>query len=142
MLVAVRWDSVDFVVGRHDRLHRALFHDGLKGLQKILTDNALRVIARRHVRTRFRLAVYGEMFSGGRHMRLIDIRSHSLESLNGRKADVGDEVRIFTVGFFSSPPARIARQVEDRRKTLLCTASAYFGRHRSKHLPEQTRIPG
>src|SRR5215467_10494120 len=126
VFVAVRGNSVDFIVGGHDGAHMSFFDSGLKRFQKIFTNNPFGIVPWRHVRSAFRLAMYGKMFGGCQAVGFVHAWPVSLKAANCRDSDVRNEVRIFSVGFFRASPARIPRQVQNRRETLVRSASSNF----------------
>ena len=61
---------------------------------------------------------------------------------DGRDADARRKIRIFSVGFLGASPARIARQIDDRREALLDSAGTNFQCRGGKNALDQIRIPG
>src|SRR3984957_5248279 len=87
VFVAVRRDAVDFVVRGHDTLDMGFFYGGFERFQPVFADDALGVVAGRHVGAAFGLAVDGEVFGGGQDVGLVDPRSRSLKALDGGNTD-------------------------------------------------------
>ena len=127
MLIGVRRNAVDFVVGGHHAAGVTFFGGCFKRLEKILPDYTLRVVARRHVGSALRLSMHGEVLFGGKHVRFIEKRALPLKSTNRRQAELGNQVGIFAIGFFGAPPTRIASQIEHRSEALMRAAGPHFG---------------
>src|SRR5271163_470502 len=117
MFVAVRWNPVHFVVRSHDGLYMAFFHRGFKRLQPILAYHALGIIGGPNVGPAFGLTMHGKVFRGRHHMRLVDTRPISLKSLDRSHSKARNEIRILPISLFRPSPARIASEVQHRRKT-------------------------
>ena len=120
-MVDVRRDTVNFVIGSHDAANMGFLHGSLKGNQKVFSNNALRVISRCRIRSALRLAVHGEMLHRRHNMMAVDIEQISLKACDGCHRYPGNQVWIFSVGFFGAAPARIAREIKHRRKHLART---------------------
>src|SRR5580700_9550014 len=141
MLVAVRWDTVNLVVGSHHASNVTLLHRVLEGSEKVLADYALGIAPRRNIRAAFGLAVYSEMFRSGHHVSFVEERLVSLQAQNRGKANMRDKVRVFAVGLFGAPPAGIASKIQNRGQALLRSPGASFGSRRGKNILDQRRVP-
>ena len=53
-----------------------------------------------------------------------------------------DQIGIFSIGFLGAPPARVAGQVQHRRKDIVCASGPHLFCHNFEHPPVQVGIPG
>src|SRR2546427_10070045 len=77
-VINVRRDTINFIVGSHYAAHMRFLHRSLKGNQKVFADDPLGIIARRRVRSSFRLTVYREMLHGSNDVMASDMERISL----------------------------------------------------------------
>ena len=140
--IAVRRNSINLIVGRHDACHVGFLDCGFEWFEKIFSNHALGVIARRDIGATFGLAMHGKMFRRRQNMLLVDKRPRSLEAFNRRHANARNEIGIFAIGLFRASPARIACEAQHRRQTLLRSLRPNFRRNGGKHVVDQRRIPG
>ena len=141
VLVTVRWDSVDFVIGGHHRGYVRFLDGGFERLQPVFTDGAFGIVRGTYVGAAFGLAVNGEMLCGGHHVGFVDARAGSLIAGNRRYTQARYQVRVFAVGFFCAAPAGIARQVEHRCEALLDAAGAGFRGGSGEDFVKKAGIP-
>ena len=81
MLVAVRRDAVDFVVGGHHGVDVGFFDGGFERLQPIFADDALGIVSGGDVGAAFGLAVHGEVFRSSHDVRFVDAGAIALKAL-------------------------------------------------------------
>src|SRR5580700_6104453 len=87
VLVTVRWDSVDFVVGGHHRGYVRFLDSGFEWRQPVFADGAFGIICGTYVGAPFGLAMNREMLCGGHHVRFVNARAGSLIAGNRRYAE-------------------------------------------------------
>ena len=140
-LVRVRWDAIDFVVGRHHAHHAGFGHGGFEARQEKLTQGALGIIRWSDVRSAFRLTVRGEVFRRGDNVIAVDHWPGPLQRFDDRDRHARSEIRIFAIGFFSATPTRLACNVQIRAKHLMAATSACFLGGGGEHSVDEFRIP-
>ncbi len=108
-------DAVQLVVAVHDRRQPGFIDGRLEGGGIDFAQLALRDVRRRPVEAAFRRAIPGEVLAGGGHaVRQVP----GLQTAHVSRADLADQVRVFAVGLFGAPPARIADHVQHRSQGL------------------------
>ena len=140
--IDVRRNAVDLVVGSHYAAGVRLDDRGLESREIELADDSLGVVAGRGVGSTLRRPVHGEVLGGGHNVVAVDRKAGALEARDGSHGHARTEVRIFTVGFLGSAPARVARQIEHRREGLLDSGGRHLIGGGVEHAIDQRRVPG
>ena len=66
----------------------------------------------------------------------------TLQAAHCRNSESRHKIRILSIGFLGPSPARVAGDVQHRRKDVMRAACPHLARYNTKHTPVQFRIPG
>ena len=92
---------------------------------------------RRAVHAALGQAVADHVLAGGQHRRAGAL----LQPADVGHAERRDQVGVLAVGLLDAPPARVARDVEDRRQALVGAHRAQLAREAARERLDQLRIP-
>ena len=133
---------VDVLVGVHHRAHPGLADGRLEGPQVDVAQLARTDVRRRAVHAALGQAVADHVLAGRQHRRAGAL----LQAADVGHAERGDQVGVLAVGLLDAPPARVARDVEDRRQPLVGAHRAQLAREAAwrapRPAPDPTRPPG
>src|SRR2546430_7286258 len=111
-MINVRRYTIDLVVGSHHAAHMAFLDSRLKWNQKILANNAFRIVSRGSIGPAFGLSVHREVLHSRNHMMAVDIECISLQPPYACDRHARNQIRILTISFFRASPATIACQIQ------------------------------
>ena len=134
-------DAVDLVVRGHHTANLCLFDGGAERHKKGLTQIPLRKIGGCGVGAALRLAMGSEVLGRRHHVMPVNRPRSALQPVDGRHAHVGDEVGVFTIGFFGASPTWITRQIQHRAKGLIHSRGCHLVPGSLEGQPYQFRIP-
>ena len=141
-VVHVRRHAVDLVVAGHDREGAGLLDRALERPQELGPELALADQRRRGVDAGLVRAVAGEVLQRREDLARAERQAAALVAADGGDAELADQERILAVGLFDAAPARIARQVDDRRQHDLAAAGPRFLGGDGHRALDQRRVPG
>src|SRR5690606_39780478 len=99
-------------------------HDLFERREEVLAQDALRDIRGTRIRAALGLTVTGHVLERSEHLVRRERQCRALETLHGGNAEPRNQVRILAEGFLATPPARSARDVDDRSEHPLPAARA------------------
>src|SRR5687768_267799 len=134
-------DAVNFIIGSHYAHDAGLLNGSLKAGQEYFSDNSFRIVRRGDVGAAFGLTVGGKMFGGGDDVFAVHTRPLALQSFNASHTHTRDQIRVFAIGLFGTPPARLARQIEIGTQHDMAAAGSGFEGSGGKDLADELGIP-
>jgi len=138
-LVRVRGHAGDLVERRHE-CRRAGAHCGVKGRQVHVPQRTLRHLGDVVIAPRLGGAVCGEVLCRRRD-RVVCTEAASLEAAHARRGERRSEIRIFARALDDTPPPRVPRDVDHRRKGPGNAMSRGFDRGDVRRSLDRRRIP-
>ena len=135
--VAVRRLIIDVVIGGHHGTGIGQLYRHLKRQQESVVQLAEAEMHRRMVASPFAEGVADIVFQRRQQVALF-----ALEPPDEMGRHHADQPGIFAEGFFSAPPAHVARNVQHRRQPLPTASRSRLFADGRGHLLDQLRVPG
>ena len=118
--VRVRRNTVNLIVRCHHTDDVRFFDYFPEGVQECIPQKTFRDIDRAAIGTGLRLSVCSKVFQRCNDPLLRSELSITLKTFDSRDAHLSDKVWIFTKCFFHPAPARIASDIDNGSKSLMC----------------------
>ena len=135
--------AIVFVVRRHHCFSVGVLHHLLKRVEKYAAHGALGKVVGAYVGSVFRLPMHEVLERGVDviFIQTIGVGLQALKTSHRGCSQLADKVRVLGIHLFHAAVARVAAQIEDRRRHEHVARRARFYRHFRKHLFQQFRIP-
>ena len=126
--------TIPTLIGTHHFCHLSFLHKRLEGRQIGFVEVARREVGDIELMAiPFRSTMNGKVLGAGKEFAVLAV-GRSLESAHHSQSHARCEIRVFAIGFLSTPPTRVAEDVDIRcpeRQALIHLHYSAFGRQGS-----------
>ena len=140
--IGVRGNAVDLVVGRHQGTHIRAAHRLFERRKEVFAQRAFGNLRRPDIGAAFGLSVPGKVLERGEHLSVGERKRIALIALDRGNTHLADQIRVFAERLLDATPARIARDVDDRRQDHAHAARTDLASDDAVDLPDQIGVPG
>ena len=141
--VRVRRDTVDLVVACHDGVDCGARHHLFERREEHFAQGALADLGRADIGAAFGLAMARHVLESGHDLAIfqLPIGAHAGQALDRGYAHLSDKIGVFAKCLLDPAPARIARDVDNRREDQMDAARAHFARDEIVDFADEISVP-